>query len=120
MPKKIPYLQPIRNREKKQPARDDSNRPSAAERGYCSRAHREWRKAVLTADAWTCRACGKLCSGDREAHADHIVPVSIDESLRYDIKNGQCLCAACHARKGRTDGSRRQRLKVEARPDWLR
>ena len=60
---------------------------------------------MLTADAWTCRECGRVASGKGEAHADHISPVvpGTDEcengASRYDVRNGQCLCASCHGRK---------------------
>lgn len=85
--------------------RDDSNRPTAAARGYCSARHRAWRAAVLTAAAWQCQQCARVCSEKGEAHADHISPVVHGTELcqnglsRYDIKAGQCLCIRCHARK---------------------
>ena len=53
---------------------------------------------MLTRDAWTCRQCGRVCSGYREAHADHIVAIS-DGGGRYDLANGQTLCQSCHGRK---------------------
>lgn len=54
---------------------------------------------MLTRDAWTCRECGRVCDGHREAQADHIVPIRAG-GARYDVANGQTLCIACHARKG--------------------
>lgn len=98
MPQRIPSHKPPRIRAARR--RDDSVRPSAAARGYCDRAHRAWRQAVLTRDAWQCRACGRVCSDRREAHADHIVPVA-QGGERYSIDNGQCLCVRCHGRKTR-------------------
>ena len=80
-------------------------RTSAAARGYCDRRHKAWRLAVLNRDKWECRACGRVCGGPREAHADHISPIVIGTDAcengrsRYDVENGQCLCVACHARK---------------------
>lgn len=102
MPTKIPSHKPARLPGARR--RDDSNRPNATERGYCDKAHRAWRRAVLTRDNWQCRACGRVCGGEREAHADHVVPVS-QGGDRYDVANGQCLCASCHSRK--TAGERR-------------
>jgi 5-methylcytosine-specific restriction endonuclease McrA len=98
MPTRVPSHKP--HRLASRPRRDETARPSAAARGYCDKAHRAWRRAVLTRDAWQCRACGRVCSGDREAHADHIVPVSAGGE-RYSVANGQCLCASCHGRKTR-------------------
>ena len=100
MPTRMPSHKPARLASR--PRRDESARPSAHERGYCDKAHRAWRAAVLTRDAWACRACGRVCSGDREAHADHVVPVS-QGGARYDVANGQCLCRSCHGRKTRAE-----------------
>ena len=95
MPSRIPAHRPPRLRAR---PRDDSNRPSAAARGYCDKAHRAWRQAVLTRDAWTCRDCGRVCDDHKEAQADHIVPIAAGGS-RYDLANGQTLCISCHSRK---------------------
>ena len=97
MPQRLPTHRPPRLRTSR-PKRDDTARPNAAARGYCDKAHRRWRQAVLTRDAWTCRDCGRVCSGYREAHADHIVAIAAGGE-RYSLANGQTLCAACHARK---------------------
>jgi 5-methylcytosine-specific restriction endonuclease McrA len=97
VPNRIPAHQPLRLRASR-PRRDDSTRPNAAARGYCDKAHRAWRQAVLTRDAWTCRDCGRVCSNKREAHADHVVAIS-QGGARYDLANGQTLCVSCHARK---------------------
>ena len=89
MPQRVPSFRPpqLKTRE---------NRPHAAARGYCSKKHRVWREAVLIADAFACRHCGRI---DESNHADHIVPVSERLDLRYETSNGQCLCDACHLRK---------------------
>jgi 5-methylcytosine-specific restriction endonuclease McrA len=98
MPQRIPSHKPPRLAGR--PRRDDSKRPNAAARGYCDKAHRAWRQAVLTRDAWQCQACGRVCGDRREAHADHIVPLSRGGE-RYSVANGQCLCVSCHGRKTR-------------------
>ncbi len=98
MPTRIPAHRPPRIRTR----RDDSNRPSAAARGYCDKAHRAWRQAVLTRDAWTCRTCGRVCDDHREAHADHVVPIS-QGGGRYDLANGQTLCVRCHGAKTKAE-----------------
>jgi hypothetical protein len=111
MPRKIPSHKPPRlgGRSKQ----DDSIRPNAAARGYCDKAHRAWRQAVLTRDAWQCQACGRVCSGLREAQADHVVPISQGGS-RYDLSNGQTLCIACHSRKTRAENAAAARGKATA------
>jgi 5-methylcytosine-specific restriction endonuclease McrA len=111
MPSRIPSHKPPRLPSARR--RDDSNRPSATERGYCTKAHRAWRRAVLTRDAWQCRACGRVCANKREAQADHIVPIA-QGGDRYDVANGQCLCIACHGRK--TRGEQMQTTRGEAKP----
>ena len=114
MPLRIRTLRPPWAEQVKagQPKRDDSARPTAAERGYVSKSHKAWRQAVLTADAWTCRECGRVASGKGEAHADHISPVvpgtefCENGASRYDVRNGQCLCRSCHGRKTQRENSR--------------
>jgi 5-methylcytosine-specific restriction endonuclease McrA len=93
MPQRIPSFRPLRLRTLAR--RDESVRPNAAARGYCSRSHRAWRQAVLTRDAFACVDCGRI---DQANHADHVVPIS-QGGERYDVANGACRCAACHARK---------------------
>ena len=99
MPQRIPTYRPPRVRMARA-RRDDTARPNAAARGYCDKAHRAWRQAVLTRDAWQCQACRKICGGPRQAHADHVVPIT-QGGERYDIANGQTLCVSCHGRKTR-------------------
>lgn len=57
---------------------------------------------MLVRDAWQCRGCGRVCSGHREAHADHIVPIN-EGGARYDVANGQTLCVRCHGAKTRQE-----------------
>lgn len=78
-------------------------RPNAYQRGYVDSKHFAWRQAVLLRDNWQCRACGRVCGKKREAHADHITPVSERPDLRYELTNGQCLCVSCHSRKTATE-----------------
>ena len=83
-------------------------RPNAAARGYCDKKHRAWREAVLIADAFACRMCGRV---DESNHADHVAPVSERPDLRYDLSNGQCLCSACHLQKTMRE-SRANRIEI--------
>ena len=96
MPTRMPSHRPPRLRTRG-PRRDDTARPNAAARGYCDKAHKAWRQAVLTRCNWQCVDCGRVAHG-REMHADHIVPIS-QGGDRYDVANGAARCLACHSRK---------------------
>lgn len=74
-------------------------RPNAAARGYCDARHKAWRLAVLNRDGWVCQFCARPCGSKGEAHADHIVPVTVRPDLRYEVNNGRCLCISCHSRR---------------------
>lgn len=94
MPTRIPSHRPHRLRTSR---RDDTARPNAAARGYCDKAHKAWRQAVLNACNWQCVDCGRVAYG-REMHADHVVPIS-QGGERYDVANGAARCQSCHSRK---------------------
>jgi 5-methylcytosine-specific restriction endonuclease McrA len=100
MPKQLPTFKPARFGASR--AKRDEIRPNAAARGYCNKAHRQWRLAVLMRDNYQCQHCGKV---DAHNHADHVIPVVLgttccnDGRSRYDLTAGQCLCGGCHARK---------------------
>jgi len=95
MPTRIPSHRPLRLRTAAGPKQDDSARPSAAARGYCSKAHKLWRQAVLTKCDWQCVDCGRVATN---LHADHVVPIT-QGGDRYDVANGAARCHACHNRK---------------------
>lgn len=103
MPSRIPSYTPPRLKARTVlPTVADKARPNAYRRGYCDKRHKAWRLAVLTRDAWQCRDCGRVCGSEREAHADHVVPIN-QGGDRYDVANGQCLCHVCHSRKTRRE-----------------
>ena len=52
----------------------------------------EWRADIIVRDRHSC----VLCSKRDFIHVHHIVRWIDNESLRYDIKNGVCLCIPCH------------------------
>jgi 5-methylcytosine-specific restriction protein A len=89
MPQRVPSFRAPRLKTRE-------SRPHAAARGYCSKQHKQWRQAVLVADAFACRQCGTISESN---HADHIIPVKARPDLRYETSNGQCLCNACHLLK---------------------
>lgn len=97
MPNRIPIHRPARLKPLRK--RDESARPNAHQRGYCDRAHKRWRAAVLNACNWQCVDCGRVDHG-RAMHADHIVPIALG-GARYDVANGAARCVSCHGRKTR-------------------
>lgn len=70
--------------------------------------YKQWRFNVYKRDNWTCQTCGKMASGQLQAH--HIKPFSeilrefniktiedsISCSLLWDTDNGVTLCQECH------------------------
>lgn len=95
--KQKPHLRDIRDRL----------RPTAAERGYNSKAWYSLRKQALLRDNYKCRSCGRVCGDKREAQVDHIVPKQ-DGGLD-ELNNLQVLCIACHGRKTRSEQESRRR-----------
>jgi 5-methylcytosine-specific restriction endonuclease McrA len=118
MPRRIASYKPRRLREA--PPAAELERPNAAQRGYCSPAHKRWRMSVLIRDAFQCRECRRVCSDPREAHADHISPVVHGTERcesgcsRYDVANGQTLCIRCHAKKTLAEQKRAKRRAKSA------
>jgi hypothetical protein len=68
--------------------------PNKKER--CGYKTDDWRKSVYERDNYTCQKCGKR-GGKLNAH--HIIPFSIDKSLRFEVSNGITLCAKCHKKE---------------------
>lgn len=67
--------------------------------------HRVWAKRVLELHP--------ICPcGARATHADHIVPIADDPSLRFKLSNGQGLCVSCHSRKTLSEVKQRRRLSA--------
>ncbi len=95
MPQRIPTHRPLRLRTAAR--RDESGRPNAAARGYCSAAWLKTRQAVLIRDAWQCQECGRVCAEKREAHVDHVTPKSLGGT--DELANLRTLCIRCHGRK---------------------
>ena len=70
----------------------DRVRPSSSKRGYGSK-HRQWRHQILNKYP-ICVMCGNKPA----TQADHIIPIN-KGGKRFDINNGQGLCASCHSAK---------------------
>ena len=62
-------------------------------RSRSCKEQRDWSRAVLARDDFTCQFCGKR-GGDLQA--DHIKPYRAFPGLRWDLANGRALCKPCH------------------------
>ena len=113
MPNAIPNHRPSKARPKRA---DDSARPNAHARGYCSRSWKAIRALVLLRDIWKCVDCQRVIAEPRHAHVDHIVPRALGGSDSLD--NLATRCASCHAKKGYRDGSRTQAGEATSKPLW--
>ena len=60
---------------------------------YRSPEYKEWRKAVLKRDDYTCQMC-KIRGGELQSH--HIKPKCKFPELKLEVSNGVCLCHKCH------------------------
>lgn len=94
MPDRLPTFKPPWLARRARPRAPDA-RPSAAARGYCSRAWKLARREALVRDAYQCQMCGAVAHGKR-AHVDHIVPKSKGGS--DEVTNLRTLCVSCHSR----------------------
>lgn len=52
----------------------------------------EWRSAIIRRDQHRCVLCGE----HRWIEVHHIVRWADNIHLRYDLRNGVCLCPICH------------------------
>jgi hypothetical protein len=80
-----------------------NDRASSTAQGY-GRAHQKWRRRVLALDPichWPLDD-GRLCMRPATV-ADHIVPLKVDPSRRYDDTNGNGLCVYHHGSKRREE-----------------
>ena len=59
-----------------------------------NKIYQNWRNAVFERDGYKCLTCGRT----EKLHAHHIEPYMRCVEKRYDVNNGQTLCASCHAR----------------------
>ena len=54
--------------------------------------YRKWRLSVLIRDGYRC----VWCKATENLEVDHVYPFAYFPDLRFDIKNGRCLCPSCH------------------------
>lgn len=55
---------------------------------------RSWSKEILKIYNYTCILCNNTLGKKLRAH--HIKPWAKHKEIRYDLKNGVCLCECCH------------------------
>ena len=53
------------------------------------------KQIVKIRDNYTCQKCGKKVEGVN-CHASHVIPVSRDGRLAYDVRNMKVMCYHCH------------------------
>ena len=58
-----------------------------------SKDYREWRKAVLQVGECS------MCSTNINLEAHHILSASEYPELRFELKNGDCICNECHKKE---------------------
>ncbi len=73
-------INPLKNPNRLQPDRN-------------SREYKEWRKAVLERDNYTCAECHEIGGC---LHAHHIKAWADYPELRFELSNGVTLCKECH------------------------
>ena len=72
---------------------------------YQDTRHRRWREKVLRRAKYLCEECRRYGRTDAKGlpvvatTAHHIKHADEYPELRFDLNNGQALCAACHAKK---------------------
>jgi len=70
---------------------------------YNSDEWRALRYEVLKEQNGCCQLCGRSRKDGVVLHVDHIIPLSVDWSKRFDKNNLQVLCADCNLGKSNKD-----------------
>lgn len=70
---------------------------------YNSDEWRALRYEVLKEQCGCCQLCGRSRKDGVVLHVDHIIPLSVDWSRRFDKNNLQVLCADCNLGKSNKD-----------------
>jgi hypothetical protein len=75
--------------------------------GRSTNAYRRWAQAVKEKDYFTCQHCG---SSDGKLHVHHLQSWLEHPELRFEVSNGQTLCASCHGSESCKKRWQRRRL----------
>jgi len=62
-------------------------------RSEVKKLDKEWSLKVRERYKFKCQVCGSIRHSN---NAHHIIPKHASKELRYDIRNGICLCIHCH------------------------
>ena len=92
-------LRPAVTMLQRQQAGGSWQRDNLDERAFYKTARwQRLRMQILIRDLFTCQwpGCGRVIAQTSQLVADHIIPVRIDPSRKWDESNLRCLCAACH------------------------
>ena len=92
-------LRPAVTMLQRQQAGGSWQRDNLDERAFYKTARwQRLRMQILIRDLFTCQwpGCGRVIAQTSQLVADHIIPVRIDPSRKWDETNLRCLCAACH------------------------
>lgn len=73
-----------------------------------NKAKRLWKQAVMLTDGNKCVMCGTT----KNLNAHHIEDYRVNPILRYDVRNGVCLCASDH--KFRSGAAHKGFVKLHA------
>lgn len=76
-------------------ARANPNRPEDLRQRF-TREYKEWKRAVLERDNFTCQRCGLASTEGASVAAHHIKAFKDNPELRLDLDNGVTLCRNCH------------------------
>lgn len=73
---------------------------------YHTRRHRQWRDRVLRRAGYLCEECARYGRRTEAVVAHHVKHADEYPELRYDVRNGRALCAACHNKEHPEKGNK--------------
>ena len=83
-----------------------------------SKAFKQWRKAILERDGYSCTNCGKKQEDlELPLHTHHIKSFFIFKELRFDMNNGQTLCESCHRKTNNWGVSYKKDLEISEKTE---
>lgn len=84
--------------KRKRPRRKQRNKDiyhSKNKSFYNSSAWQQVRSYVYERERGLCQRCKMFVFG-RRAHVHHVIPISVDETLKLEVNNLKLLCPECH------------------------
>lgn len=68
---------------------------AAQRKARTGNAYKQWKKAVLERDGYTCQFCGAK-EPENKIIAHHIMGLGENPELKLELSNGMSLCLICH------------------------